>query len=79
MRAAGLAAHTSAACGMPLDDRSLTIGPIYIAVYLLSVTVAPILVLASLLELAALRYGGPLRWAWWRARVTRRESAAVDS
>jgi hypothetical protein len=54
MRALGMAVHTSAVAGMPVDDSSLALGPLYIAVYLLAVVVAPVLAIAGFFELFAL-------------------------
>lgn len=50
MRLAGLGVHTSALAGMPPSNSSLVIAPLYIGVYLLAITLAPVLVSASLLE-----------------------------
>lgn len=50
MRVAGLGVHTSALAGMPPSEASLVIAPLYIAIYLLAITLAPILVGASVLE-----------------------------
>lgn len=53
MRAFGLGVHTSAVAGMPVDDSSVFIAPIYIGVYLLAATLAPILAIATVLDLLA--------------------------
>jgi hypothetical protein len=49
-RLAGLAEHTSALAGMPGSSASGILGPLHVVLYLLVVTVAPILVLGATLE-----------------------------
>jgi hypothetical protein len=55
LRGLGLAAHTSAITGMPIDAWSLPIAALYVVAYLGAIVVAPILALASLVEAAFLR------------------------
>jgi hypothetical protein len=55
MRALGLAEHTSFLAGMPLSSASWTLGPLYVATHLVTVILAPILLLAGALELLASR------------------------
>lgn len=50
MRASGLGVHTSALAGMPPSELSLVVAPLYILVYLLAITLAPVLVGATVLE-----------------------------
>lgn len=50
-RLAGVAEHTSAIAGMPRDASSWVLGPMYVLLYLLTVTVAPILALTAALDL----------------------------
>jgi len=49
-RLAGLAEHTSALAGMPVSAASGVLGPLHVILYLLVVTVAPILALGATLE-----------------------------
>lgn len=53
LRALGLAAHVSAIAGMPVDAWSLPIAALYVVAYLGAIVLAPILALASLVELLA--------------------------
>jgi hypothetical protein len=50
LRALGLAAHTSALAGMPVDAWSPLLATLYVAVYVLALVVAPIVLLAALLD-----------------------------
>lgn len=50
MRALGLGAHMSVIAGMPVSASSFVIAPLYLAVYLLAVTAAPVLVIASVID-----------------------------
>jgi hypothetical protein len=56
MRAFGLGAHMSAIAGMPIDATSLVIAPLYLVTYLLAVIVAPVLLLASAIDVAQQRF-----------------------
>ncbi|MBX3209991.1 MAG: hypothetical protein KF764_33485 [Labilithrix sp.] len=47
---AGWAEHTSAICGMPRSPASWTLGPVFVALYLAVVIVAPILAIAATLD-----------------------------
>ena len=49
-RLSDLAVHTSAVAGMPMNASSWVLGPLYIALYLLVVIVAPILTIAGTLD-----------------------------
>jgi hypothetical protein len=55
LRALGLAAHTSAIAGMPIDASSLPIAALYVVTYLGAIVLAPILTLAAFLYAALLR------------------------
>jgi hypothetical protein len=50
LRALGLAAHTSALAGMPVDAWSPLLATLHVAVYALALVVAPIVLVAALLE-----------------------------
>ena len=52
MRVLGLGGHMSLIAGMPIDATSFVIAPIYLVTYLLAVVVAPVLLLASAIDLA---------------------------
>lgn len=53
MRALGLGAHMSILAGMPIDATSYLIAPVYFVVYLLAVTVAPVLAIAGVIDLSS--------------------------
>jgi len=55
LRALGLAVHTSAIAGMPMDAWSVPIAVLYVVAYLGAIVVAPVLALASLAEAAVVR------------------------
>lgn len=50
-RVTGLAEHTSVLAGMPHSEASWILGPVYVALHLAAVVVAPVLLLASGLAL----------------------------
>ncbi len=54
LRALGLASHTSAIAGMPIHAWSLPIAALYLLAYLGAVVLAPILAMASVVEIAVL-------------------------
>jgi hypothetical protein len=54
LRALGLAAHTSALAGMPVDAWSPLLATLHVAVYSLALVVTPIVLVAALLEGARL-------------------------
>jgi hypothetical protein len=49
-RLAGWAEHTSAIAGMPATPSSLVLGPAFITLHLATVTIAPILTIAAMLD-----------------------------
>jgi hypothetical protein len=70
LRALGLAAHTSALAGMPVDAWSPLLAALHVGVYALALVVAPIVLVAALLDGAWRALGGRITAHRARARST---------